>query len=88
MVPGGLPGASLGMAGRLPGHPMTGAVLLVSNLDEEVGVRFGCFIHLLSLQVLIPSSASHASALSCHQDNAEASNAVNHVLANVPRPSA
>ena len=44
MVPGGLPGASLGMAGRLPGHPMTGAVLLVSNLDEEVGTGFGCFI--------------------------------------------
>ncbi|XP_043239664.1 polypyrimidine tract-binding protein 2-like isoform X5 [Amphibalanus amphitrite] len=36
MVPGGLPGASMGMTGRLPGHPMTGAVLLVSNLDEEM----------------------------------------------------
>ncbi|XP_037077238.1 polypyrimidine tract-binding protein 2-like isoform X2 [Pollicipes pollicipes] len=35
MMPGGLAGAAMGV-GRLPGHHMTGCVLLVSNLDEEM----------------------------------------------------
>lgn len=44
MMPGSLAGAAMGM-GRMPGQPVTGCVLLVSNLDEEVrapAVRLGC----------------------------------------------